>query len=586
MALTGWPTRHYRTARNGGYAKSEIRADPNQEHHQTQDGARNGKQRAEFQVGPGQEDEQQHDGGKTNSVGGQGQRRSAPARPRAGRRKRQKARRAPPRVIAGSPISGASGCDSTSPVNDLRQHGEAPPPNPRPWPPAPGPRYNLHNAPGTGGRKLRRGRAPARPVSCRPESADRRDRQRQIHRRGRPRAAAGRARFGRNGPHRRAARARGRHLRGAGPRPPCAACWNPPASKSKTANCWSSARSWPAASRARSSAAVPWPPRCSRIWPAPGRYPRPARSADSVLARRAARHAGRLRRAPRAARPHRRPLSANGAPPRAELEELERSEQEKLRLLDLWSFQRKEIEAAALRPDEDAALENERRVLQNVQRLQEAAATAYAAVYDGPESAVSLARAGRPAPGRVVPHRCLARRPARAPESRRPQPAGSLLRPARLSLRAGSQPRPPGGDGNAPRRHRQAEAQVRPLDRRNPGLPRGGPRADRGRGARRRAHGGIAQPAPAPGRRVRATGRRADRPPRRRRAQAGKARRGGTGAARHGAHRLPRRSRRRRMGRPTARTASRFWSRRTSAKSPARSKRWPPAARFRASRWR
>ena len=76
----------------------------------------------------------------------------------------------------------------------------------------------------------------------------------------------------------------------------------------------------------------------------------------------------------------------------AELEELDRSEQEKLRLLDLWSFQRKEIESAALKPEEDVALENERRVLQNVQRLEEAAATAYAAVYDGPASAISLAR--------------------------------------------------------------------------------------------------------------------------------------------------------------------------------------------------
>jgi len=37
----------------------------------------------------------------------------------------------------------------------------------------------------------------------------------------------------------------------------------------------------------------------------------------------------------------------------------------------------------------EIALENERRVLQNVQRLQEAAATAYTAVYDGPESALS-----------------------------------------------------------------------------------------------------------------------------------------------------------------------------------------------------
>ena len=76
----------------------------------------------------------------------------------------------------------------------------------------------------------------------------------------------------------------------------------------------------------------------------------------------------------------------------AELQELESSEQEKLRLLDLWLFQRKEIEDAALDADEDAALENERRVLQNVQRLQEAASVAYGAVYDSPESAHSLMR--------------------------------------------------------------------------------------------------------------------------------------------------------------------------------------------------
>jgi len=76
----------------------------------------------------------------------------------------------------------------------------------------------------------------------------------------------------------------------------------------------------------------------------------------------------------------------------AELEELERNEQEKLRLLDLWSFQRKEIEGAQLEADEDTALENERRVLQNVQKLQESAGTAYDAVFESPESALSLAR--------------------------------------------------------------------------------------------------------------------------------------------------------------------------------------------------
>jgi DNA repair protein RecN (Recombination protein N) len=76
----------------------------------------------------------------------------------------------------------------------------------------------------------------------------------------------------------------------------------------------------------------------------------------------------------------------------SELEELERGEQEKLRLLDLWAFQRKEIESAGLQADEETELENEKRVLQNVNRLQESAETAYTAVYDAPESAISLTR--------------------------------------------------------------------------------------------------------------------------------------------------------------------------------------------------
>ncbi|HTQ54694.1 MAG TPA: DNA repair protein RecN [Bryobacteraceae bacterium] len=74
------------------------------------------------------------------------------------------------------------------------------------------------------------------------------------------------------------------------------------------------------------------------------------------------------------------------------LESLEHTEQEKLRLLDLWEFQRKEIEGAAPQPGEDEALEAERRVLQNLGRLQEHAGTAYAALYDSPESAQALVR--------------------------------------------------------------------------------------------------------------------------------------------------------------------------------------------------
>ncbi len=62
----------------------------------------------------------------------------------------------------------------------------------------------------------------------------------------------------------------------------------------------------------------------------------------------------------------------------SDLEELNRSEQEKLRMADLWSFQRKEIDAAALKPGEDAQLEQERVVLRNVAKLQENANAAYA----------------------------------------------------------------------------------------------------------------------------------------------------------------------------------------------------------------
>jgi DNA repair protein RecN (Recombination protein N) len=75
-----------------------------------------------------------------------------------------------------------------------------------------------------------------------------------------------------------------------------------------------------------------------------------------------------------------------------EIAALESAEQEKLRLLDLWTFQRREIESAALEPGEDAALEAERRVQQNAGRLMETAAVAFEALYEAPESAWSTLR--------------------------------------------------------------------------------------------------------------------------------------------------------------------------------------------------
>jgi DNA repair protein RecN (Recombination protein N) len=70
----------------------------------------------------------------------------------------------------------------------------------------------------------------------------------------------------------------------------------------------------------------------------------------------------------------------------AELEELDRTAQEKLRLADMWQFQRTEIEGVAPVSGEDAELENERRVLRNVVRLQELSGAAFAALSEDPDS--------------------------------------------------------------------------------------------------------------------------------------------------------------------------------------------------------
>ncbi len=72
------------------------------------------------------------------------------------------------------------------------------------------------------------------------------------------------------------------------------------------------------------------------------------------------------------------------------LDELNKNEQEKLRLLDLWSFQRREIDTVQPRLGEDTELEGERKILQNVTKLQDNAAGAFAALYDSPESATAL----------------------------------------------------------------------------------------------------------------------------------------------------------------------------------------------------
>jgi DNA repair protein RecN (Recombination protein N) len=78
------------------------------------------------------------------------------------------------------------------------------------------------------------------------------------------------------------------------------------------------------------------------------------------------------------------------------LSSLERDEQDRLRLLDLWGFQHKEISSASLSESEDAQLETERRVLSNAEKLYAAAMGAYDALYEGGSSAeTSLIAAAR-----------------------------------------------------------------------------------------------------------------------------------------------------------------------------------------------
>ena len=77
---------------------------------------------------------------------------------------------------------------------------------------------------------------------------------------------------------------------------------------------------------------------------------------------------------------------------RQRIADLERDEHDRLRLLDLWTFQRKEICDARLQPEEDAKLEAEKRVLANAERVRNAAMAAYDALYDSNASAAASIR--------------------------------------------------------------------------------------------------------------------------------------------------------------------------------------------------
>ncbi len=79
----------------------------------------------------------------------------------------------------------------------------------------------------------------------------------------------------------------------------------------------------------------------------------------------------------------------------AKIDELERDEQERLHLLDLWKFQKNELDLAALKPGEDEALESEKRVLANAEKIYSAAVGAFDLLYEGENSASSSLRSAQ-----------------------------------------------------------------------------------------------------------------------------------------------------------------------------------------------
>ncbi|MBZ5530738.1 MAG: DNA repair protein RecN [Acidobacteriia bacterium] len=80
---------------------------------------------------------------------------------------------------------------------------------------------------------------------------------------------------------------------------------------------------------------------------------------------------------------------------RDRIAEFERDEQDRLRMADLWSFQKKEIESAHLMPGEDQKLETEKRVLANAEKLYSGAMAAYELLYEADSSVLANLSAAR-----------------------------------------------------------------------------------------------------------------------------------------------------------------------------------------------
>jgi DNA repair protein RecN (Recombination protein N) len=80
---------------------------------------------------------------------------------------------------------------------------------------------------------------------------------------------------------------------------------------------------------------------------------------------------------------------------RGRILELQHDEQDRLRLVDLWTYQLREIQDSKLEPGEDERLETEKRVLANAEKIYTAAMNAFDLLYEGDKSTSASLRAAQ-----------------------------------------------------------------------------------------------------------------------------------------------------------------------------------------------
>src|ERR1700756_5189386 len=80
---------------------------------------------------------------------------------------------------------------------------------------------------------------------------------------------------------------------------------------------------------------------------------------------------------------------------KSRIDELQQGEQERLRLVDLWIFQKREIEEAKIQAGEDERMDAQKRVLANAEKIYSAAMHAFDLLYEGTASTSASLRSAQ-----------------------------------------------------------------------------------------------------------------------------------------------------------------------------------------------